>query len=259
MLVYDGVEYSSISEICRYYNISQSTVRKKLKDGVSLDNILEGCKRHTDVIYSCKGSVCVFGKEFKDLSSACKFYGISFTTVKSRIDRGIPLEEALVSKGKRKDIIVNGVSYSSLREACSVLGVSYEKIKCRVRRGKTLDEAFNIKAVNMSKKEVSLGGTNYSSLNEACREKGVSFYKIRSRLGRGWSVEEAFGIVPRCVQGVIDSRVWNSIVGESCNLVDIKGTLKGKKVYLCKEGDFIRYYTKEEMFKKWSEFKCQEG
>lgn len=90
---HNGNRYSSISEMCRHYKISEKKYHKRIKAGYSIKAALtgEGIKQNK------KQSMDFNGGIFSSEKEMCYAYGISNSTFRSRIKSGWSLEDALTT------------------------------------------------------------------------------------------------------------------------------------------------------------------
>ena len=94
-----GNSFKSINEMCKFYNIHYSNYLKKKRQGMTDQEIIENY-RHVDKIECRTDHV---GRVFKSVSEMCKFYDISQSTYRRRIESGQSKEEALTIPCSHKD------------------------------------------------------------------------------------------------------------------------------------------------------------
>lgn len=223
-IVVCGVEYPSISDACRHYNISIDTVSHRIRNsGWSVDQafttpVLRRVEKNVPITKIKNNKIIAMkGVKYESVSEACKVFGISSSVVYQRLAKGWSLEDALTldRKVNSKSITVNGITYKSKSEACRQLGMHEATVTSRLRQGSSVDEAFS-KNLKKEKKSIVVHGVEYSSISEACRKLGLSRNKVRGRLKRGYSVDEAFsegtvygvtvnGVVYKSLQDACDS------------------------------------------------------
>lgn len=98
---YQGNIFKSVSEMCRYHNIKLSRYKERIKLGWSNEKALTTpCKQ----INSMKAVECKdhLGNIYKSKNEMCKKYNISRYTLRSRLELGWTLEDALTG-----DYIIN--------------------------------------------------------------------------------------------------------------------------------------------------------
>lgn len=84
-------DFSSIDDICDYYNISSQSLKKRLKRGMSLrDALLEDTNYNNNNI-----TVDYKGVKFRSFAEMCRHYGKRVGTVSYRLSQGYSLKDAL--------------------------------------------------------------------------------------------------------------------------------------------------------------------
>lgn len=242
---YDGNRYNSLSEFCSEYGLDYKISYQRMSQGWSIEEILGTVHRDN----SSYRKVEVEGKVFKSLHEAGEHYGVKGTLVSQRLYRGWSLEEALGIKSREKGLNVLGIHYNHVTDACEALGKSKTKVKWRLNNGWSVEEAFDlVDRIQIRGESIVVEGEEFRSIKDACRRYGLRLCIVCERLRNGWTIDEAFELVPRCFNGFINSRYWNNAI----HSIKIDNILS-KDTYKCVECGVIRYYTKEELFKKWVE------
>lgn len=87
-----GNKFESFSAMCRYYNTPYQRVQHRLSVGQSLKEALTAEKNA-----SSNSKICYDfqGNKFKSQNEMCEYYGITRRMLKSRLLKGLTLEEAL--------------------------------------------------------------------------------------------------------------------------------------------------------------------
>ena len=142
--------YPSERHLCRDYNICNNIFRQRYHHmGWSLKEALGGKERKKS-----RHEVIVFGKTFKSRTEAAEHYGIKESSVKSRLNYGWTLEEALTKDllpNKRskpfREYIIDGVTYRTHAEIAAAHGITANAVRIRIHRhkDKSLEELFNEK------------------------------------------------------------------------------------------------------------------
>lgn len=140
-LEYNGKRYNTVKELCDEYGIERHYLVKRLKLGMTLDQIIESRdKRKKMVTYN--------GKEYDALSDLLDEYGVSLATYHYRINRGASLSEALqAGKNSARSVTYNNTVYSSLRELCEVYNIKYVNFRSALtykrKLGMSTEEAID--------------------------------------------------------------------------------------------------------------------
>lgn len=140
-------EYESVAELARAFDMTTSTVRRRIERGLSAEQAvgLEPAGRQTT-----GHQVVLAGVAYPSRSAACKALGLSPKVVHARLKAGRTLEEAFglesfTYASKPKTVVVGGTTFYSLVEACQFYGVDKYVLNARVNRyGWTLDEALGV-------------------------------------------------------------------------------------------------------------------
>ena len=139
------------------------------------------------------------GKEWPSFSAMCRAWGIDRSTVKSALDQGKTLEQALTHTGcdsqrpgvppeRRTDH--QGNVFPSVRAMCEAWGVIPGTYRRRREMG--LDVQTALEAPSLSCIPTRVDGKDYPSLAAAARAHAVDPTVVGARLQRGLPVEEAF-------------------------------------------------------------------
>ncbi len=124
-----GNEFKSISEMCRYHNIKRTTFNARMKQGLSLEDVLTKEK-----VLPSKVCTDHKGNTFKSINQMCVFYGINQRTLNARLKKGLPLEEALTAPIKAKEVECTdhtGRVFSSMQEMCAYYNISPQTLNNR--------------------------------------------------------------------------------------------------------------------------------
>ena len=93
MFFRDGVDYYTQKEICDAFSLNRNTFREKLKNGYTIDEIIDGITHDTQDH---------LGKYYKNEADMCAAYGVKVSTFRARKRKGMSLEEALTTKRVKK-------------------------------------------------------------------------------------------------------------------------------------------------------------
>lgn len=181
----DGIEYKSISEACKAYNVQVPTCFNRLKKGYSIEEALKP-EAH-EILHECVEDH--LGNKFNTFKSMCDFYKLDRSTVQTRLKSGLTLEEALTKEIKDKNTFIgpDGKEYNNLAELCKKHNKKITLVKDRIRLGWTLEEALSKPIGNIYKDHL---GNEYDSLNKLCNEYNITVSIYRRRESLGWSLEE---------------------------------------------------------------------
>ena len=121
-------------------------------------------------------------------------HGISPSTVKARMKKGLTLEEAVSLEVKNKECIDHlGNKYKNITDMCNHYNITTDTYYYRIKAGWSIENALLAK-----KSEKALGitcqdhlGTVYSSKSEMCKKYGINRCTFNQRIKNGWSLEDA--------------------------------------------------------------------
>ena len=89
-----GNEFSSVSEMCRFHNIKLTRYKERVKVGWDVEKALTTpAKQINDM--TAKTCYDHLGNKFKSQNEMCRYYNIKRHTLKSRLELGWTLEQAL--------------------------------------------------------------------------------------------------------------------------------------------------------------------
>lgn len=179
-----GNKFISMKELCVYYDISEYAVYQALRT--------RGCTLE-DAINQLLGKYILNGKRYRSLNALAADYGIGTTTLKTRLNNGMTLEEAVKGplKSKNTEINVNGNIYTSANDAYKDLGISGSSVRKIIREtGKThaeaIEELLNKKndtnsRVGMTCERIFINGEPLSSV---CKRYNLRYGTIIERKHR---------------------------------------------------------------------------
>lgn len=199
-----GNEFNSILEMCVYWGVSESVVKRRCKAGYTAEQCLTG-KGVIDSErqgWSSGGSVeCTdhLGNCFSSIRLMCEYWGVSEGAFRSRCNAGHSLEEALTGKGIRKsrpkrDICTDhlGRKFSSIKEMCNHWGITPYMFNSRYAAGYSIEQCLTGEGIANSKanKYIDYLGNSFETLREMCDYWGVKSATFHSRYKAGWTLEQ---------------------------------------------------------------------
>ena len=90
-----GNSFASITELCKYYNLSESTFNHRIKHGWNLEKALTTPPKKNPEVVDHNGKI------HKSINDMCHYYHINQRTLRSRLEKGLTLEEALTEPLQR--------------------------------------------------------------------------------------------------------------------------------------------------------------
>lgn len=181
-----GDETKTLNKWCEEFHIQYPTVRDRLKRGMDLLSALTVPGQTSPIHYFFEGK----NRTLSEISIIC---GVNLSTLKSRLSRGMTIQEAIIPPS-RTTYAIEGESYT-LREIAEKYGINMNTLKGRLRRGLTIHEALEFEC-ETTKKLYFIDG-DYKTLRQISELYGVSTPALRGRLHSGMSIQEAIAATSR--------------------------------------------------------------
>lgn len=145
MIEYNGMQFSSLAELCRYTGIGYSTAYARLAKGMSIEDSvnLNVCSNDRRSI-RCQDHL---GKEYASHKEMAEAYGLTWSAVYRRLNLGWALEKALTTKvGDSKDCAVDhlGNEFCSISKMLDFYGIDRNTYSVRLNRGWSLEDALTV-------------------------------------------------------------------------------------------------------------------
>lgn len=158
-------------------------------------------------------SVTIEGKTFPSLMQVCKYYGLNYQTVSSRLRTGEQLDKTvavLLERSKLQYKTKTGIIFNSVGEAAKYFGVNAGTLRNHISSFSTVEDAvYAMKKSRYVRFEefiqdivregfgYILVGQKVGSIEDVCKLVGVARSQYRGRKYIGWSTVEALELVPR--------------------------------------------------------------
>ena len=190
-----GNVYSSVKDMCKFWNISKEKYKYRKRHGWSLEDILT--KSITSVVVK-KECTDHLGNVYSSIKDMCAFYKISQDTFNFRLKAGWTLEEALTIPIYKYNSSYNkcydhlGNEYKSTQEMCKKYNIDRNTYRNRIKRGWSIEEALTKPTSSLSASKIQDHlGNEYNSLTEMCKAYKIRINTFRSRIERGSSIKDA--------------------------------------------------------------------
>lgn len=135
--IYKGKEYT-LKELSKVSKVDSETLRTRIhtlkwliEDAVEKPN----GKTNRNIVITIDGVS-------KNLSDFCKDYHINYTTVLSRLEKGLSYEEALKKKVKTERMATLNNETKTIKEWCEILNLNYQTVCSRIQKGLSYEEAL---------------------------------------------------------------------------------------------------------------------
>ena len=185
-----GNRFESITAMCKFWDITESIFRNRVRLGWSLEEALtiKPGKKPKKTGKTCKDHL---GNTYISIEEMCKAYNISANAYCARIRLGWSLEEALTKKlydFSCKDHL--GKEYETTQEMCKAYNIPKTTFEQRIKKGWPLEKALTGEKHMERICKDHLGNT-YKSVPEMCKVYGINRQTYEVRVKSGLSVEEA--------------------------------------------------------------------
>lgn len=127
-------KYDSTVKLCKAYGVSYKTFRKRIAQGMTVEEALH-CKSR---LGRKPKSVEIDGETYTSISEMCKAYGISYSTYRDRTARGVPITEAVHINQRQPlslTIGIYGEKYATITEMCNAYGIKRSTYLMRLKKG----------------------------------------------------------------------------------------------------------------------------
>ena len=197
-----GKTYKSVSEACKYYNLSYTAILNRLNRGWSVEKAFEvDIKPPKQLI----NKVITLNGEQITIGEACKKYNIKLRDVNNRWYRNWSIEEIfefIYRNNNCSEIVIQGNTFKSIKEACDYHNVNYGTICARMSRGMSAEEAITTPVMdknngNGRSKPITVDGKRFVSIKAAADYYGLNYGTVKWKLRKGWSIEDTFNISNR--------------------------------------------------------------
>lgn len=180
-----GNKFSTVREMCDFYDIGESTYRWRLKKGWSLEQTLTSKSQKTHPTdYN--------GVRFASEQEMCLFYGVNQSVYRWRIKHGWS-QEAALNTGDSSNICPCkdhlGNEFLSKTAMAEHYGISNKRLDARLKTGYSLEKALTEPLLDYSLTDFH--GNTHASIEAMCKAYGISSSMYKDRIYRGWSQEDA--------------------------------------------------------------------
>lgn len=223
-----GNSFKSKAAMCKYYGVSVGDYYRRLNQGYSLEEILEG---------RIKRRPTKAGYTMSEIRSFAAQSGISVYVLWKRLSKGMSVDEAIDMGCKSSKLAVvghDGVEYPSISAYCRVYGMKPYVFRHWRDRGLTAQEIYDL-VKEREEQVIDHEGVKYVSIKAMCDAWGVDYQFYRKKLLEGCTKEEILTFGP----------------ASSRTLVDHTGRRFKKVDDLCKHWGIPRYVLNYRLRKGW--------
>ena len=242
-----GMDFISISDAARHFGIKPSKASQRLRAGYGvevafgLENMPPAQQKKRD-----RDELIVDGVLYSSFAELANFFSINEGTIRSRLERGASLIEALKIPLRKTQKYKLGDEDFTLKELSDRFQIGGKTIQYRLNNGWSVKQAVGIeqKPPQSEQKVVVLEGRSFNSKRAAALHYGIGLSTIYSRIRYGYSLEEAFELKLRKAEQTEKVYVLTKD-GESWTVNNIKQFAKKKSLNKSFIGNIILTMTSD--------------
>jgi hypothetical protein len=194
-----GEGFKSEADACRHYGVKYVTYRRRKYKGLTPEQCLgiasfvdhRTINKNRNTGPRKRVKLEVGGKIYRSYAALGRDYDLPAYLVNQRITvSGYSPEEAVLSDGKTKPILVEGKRYKSMSEAARAYGKTSEFLLASLKRGLTLEQALGLQDYE-TLHTISWEGKTYQSRRHLAIEHGIDPDRFANRIRRGMSISKA--------------------------------------------------------------------
>jgi hypothetical protein len=214
-----GNKFSSVKEMCDYWNIKYSTFLGRRRRGYSIEEALTYAGN--DNQFQVKDHL---GNIFSSIDEICNHYGITVSMYYQRLNKGWSLEKTLTTRPRYKKKRLNeskiertdhnGTTYKSVKDMCKNHGIETLTYLRRLERGWDKEQALTqeIDTTKHGMQMVDPYGKTYPMLKDMLNAYSINMSTYQERNRKGYSLAECLGIVPLLNDKIKDYKVNDNFV-----------------------------------------------
>lgn len=216
-----GNEFKSITEMCKYWNVSYSAYSGRIEsnytqeEALTKDRIITGGFRESTVV-SLEERTDHLGNVFKSMAEMCKYWNIKTNTYRERLNRGYTKKESLTLTDE--EIALRNRSPYSLEERTDHLGNVFTSINnmCKYWNISVITYKKR-KKLGLSKKDCLILPKIYDHLNnefdsvpKMCKYWNIPLSTYRKRINDGMNIKEALTSKTLSIQDFFGKKFKNT-------------------------------------------------
>lgn len=149
-----GNQFSSVMDMCIFYNIEYKALIARLKTGMSLEDSLTKPLPKYRMAKKCTDHK---GNQFKSAIDMCKYYNIDYAVFRRRIKMGWNLQRALEQPVQRRLSVQDhkGNWFDSIDKMCEYYDINRTTYVMRRKAGLSLEEALTTPNRRQTKQKAS--------------------------------------------------------------------------------------------------------
>lgn len=178
------------------------------------------------------------GNEFKNVTELCRHYGIDVKTFKSRIERGMNIEDAVKKPetiGFLQPPFVDhlGKEYKSINAMCKAYNMNRQTLRYRINAGYTLERALTLEIdhanneIRNNERVEDHKGNKFASYKDMCEHYNISVNTFYGKRQKGMSIKEILEPEKK-----VEDHEGNKFltIGEMCRYWNVSETAYYKRI-----------------------------
>lgn len=164
-----GHRFRSLSELCKYHNVSIATVSIRLKNGWDIkDAIVKPNQHKIEVTYN--------GITYDNVKEACRKLNLEYNYISELLRNGVSFEDAVnTPKTYLRGYVYNGVQYKTLTDLCTEYQLDWVKMWGLIQYGHSIEAA-----VTLSKLDHPVSSYPEELIADYLTNKHISFVRQKS-------------------------------------------------------------------------------
>lgn len=209
-----GNKFTNKTELCKFWGITPGIYKGRENLNWSLEKILT-----TPISKKGKSELPTIdhiGNKFKTFKDMCNHWNINPSTVKSRLDIGYQLKDALSSSNLVKQQMTDhlGNKFDSKKELCKYWNISTSKYERGLKKNQTIEEILTINH-NIQEYDDTIGNIFPDSAS-ICKYYNIDKNTFYKRLESKKSMLETLGIIPCINKTTKEAKIYPGYILQEC-------------------------------------------
>ena len=162
-----GNKFTSISDMCRHYNISFTNFKGRIENGWALERAL------TTPIHKGRHTIDHLGNSFKTFTDMCNHWGVDTGKAEARIRNGWSLEEVLTADKLARCEDHLGNRFLNMEDMCKHYNVAVSTYRHRLNRGWSKEKALTLGKCTRIGNKIEFLGIEYINITELMNELSI--------------------------------------------------------------------------------------
>ena len=200
----EGKRFNSKPEMCKHFGVNYSTYRRRIENGLSVEEALgivkvpdrrRVNKKNKENLKASEVDLVVNGKRFESISALAREYNMKDVTLRTRIlKQHLSPEEAVsrpIEKKEKFNLNIDGIQYESIAELAKAYDLKPYIIYQRIKKGYSVEEAVTKPTKG---KKIKVDGKEFPSIADAARYHDLIPENVQANIKSGMTPEQALGL-----------------------------------------------------------------